>query len=116
MRKNLTVTLLVLTALIGCAQMQVQKRVDELELTLNPLLEKSQEDVVLALGIPTTTQWIGKLEVYQYYQSYGKRGNAWVTPGEFGSSASGGTWEAYDKINIYFKDGIMVKWDGYVQR
>ncbi|MCX6557709.1 MAG: hypothetical protein NTW95_09825 [Candidatus Aminicenantes bacterium] len=83
---------------------------------LDPLLGKSQEDVVLAIGVPTHTETIGNLEVYQYIQSYGARGNAWVSPNKYFSTGGARVWEAYDKINIYFKNGSMVKWDGYVQR
>ena len=115
-RKTFIILLLAVTALVGCAHMQVQQRKSELESMLNPLLGKPKEDVVLAIGVPTRTQWIGDLEVYQYYQSYGARGNVWVSPNEYFSTAGARTWEAYDKINIYFKDGIMVKWDGYIQR
>ena len=110
------ILLFVITILTGCAHMQVQQRKSELESMLNPLLGKSKEDVVLAIGVPTNTQRIGDLEVYQYYQSYGTRGNVWVSPNEYIATAGARTWEAYDKVNIYLKDGIMVKWDGYIQR
>ena len=115
-RKMFIILLLAVTVLSGCAHMQVQQRRSELESMLNPLLGKPKEDVVLAIGVPTRTQSVGDLEVYQYYQSYGARGNVWVAPNEYLSTAGARTWEAYDKINIYFKDGITVKWDAYVQR
>ncbi len=115
-RKTFIILLFVVTTLVGCARIQVQQRKSELKSMLNPLLGKSKEDVVLAIGVPTHTQWIGDLEVYQYYQSYGTRGNMWVAPNKYFSTANAGTWKAYDKINIYFKNGIMVKWDAYVQR
>lgn len=115
-RKTFIILLLAVTIFAGCAHMQVQQRKRELESMLNPLLGKSKKDVVLVIGVPTRTQRIGDLEVYQYYQSYGARGNVWVTPNEYLSTAGARTWEAYDKINIYFEDGIMIKWDGYIQR
>ena len=115
-RKTYIILLFGVSMLVGCAHMQVQQRKGELESMLNPLLGKSKEEVVLAIGVPTHTRWIGDLEVYQYYQSYGARGNVWVAPNEYLSTASASSWEAYDKINVYFKDGIMVKWDGYIQR
>lgn len=108
--------LLAITVLTGCAHMQVQQRKNEVKLMLDPLLGKSKEEVVLAIGVPTHTQWISNLEVYQYYQSYGTRGNVWITPNQYISTANTRTWTAYDKINIYFKDEIMVKYDGYFQR
>ena len=115
-RKSFVICLICASFLIGCAHMMVQQRKSELERLMNPLLGKSKEDVVLAIGVPTKTQYIGNLEVYQYYQSYGSRGNVWISPNEYLSTGGARTWEAYDKINIYFKDDVMVKWDGYVQR
>ncbi|MCA9744590.1 hypothetical protein KC734_23840 [candidate division KSB1 bacterium] len=115
--RNFSIALLLgIFIFVGCAHMQVQQRKSELESMLNPLLGKAQEDIVLAIGAPTNSQWIGNLEVYQYYQSYGARGNVWVSPSNYISTAGARSWEAYDKINIYFKNGIMVKWDGYIQR
>lgn len=119
-KQTFMILFLIATVLTGCASFmqgfQIAQRKGELESMLDPLLGKSKEDVVLAFGVPTRTQWVGELEVYQYYQSYGARGNVWITPNEYLSTAGAKTWEAYDKINIYFKNGIMVKWDGYIQR
>ena len=83
---------------------------------MDPLLGKSKEEVVLALGAPREVVTVGGLEVFKYHQSYGTRSQATVAPNPYLTSGSGRSWEAYDTINTYFKDGIMVKWDGYVQR
>jgi len=114
--KGLILLLVVLFILSSCASMQVKRRVNELNSILNPLLGSSKEDVVLAMGVPTNTKWIGGVEVYQYFQSYGARGNVWVAPSDYLITAGAKKWEAYDKINVYFKNDRMVKWDGYVQR
>lgn len=114
--KMFIILFLAITAFTACASMKVKQRKSELERMLNPLLGQPQENVVMAIGVPTHTQIIGNLEVYQYIQSYGARGNAWVSPNKYLTTGGARTWEAYDKINIYFKNGIMVKWDGYIQR
>jgi len=115
-RRVSVVCFLCASLLIGCAHMQVQQRKNELERLLNPLIGKSKEEVVMAIGIPTNTRYLGDLEVYQYFQSYGTRGNVWISPSEYVTTGGARTWESYDKINIYIKEGLMVKWDGYIQR
>jgi hypothetical protein len=112
----LVVILWLTGVLLSCAHVQVQQRQNEIKALIDPLLGKSRADVVLALGVPTSTKVIGGLEVYQYYRSYGTRSNALIAPDPYLTTAAARSWEAYDIINTYFKDGIMVKWDGYVQR
>jgi hypothetical protein len=110
------VLLSLLFAFSGCQQMQVSQRHKELNAMMDPLLGKSKEEVVLALGAPREVATIAGLEVYKYYQSYGSRTQAAVAPNPYLGSGSARSWEAYDTVNAYFKDGVMVKWDGYVQR
>jgi len=83
---------------------------------MNPLLGKTKDDVILALGAPVEVSTIGGFEIYKYYRSYGARAKAAVAPNKYLITGHAQTWEAYDTINTYFKDGVMVKWDGYVQR
>ncbi len=83
---------------------------------MNPLLGKSKEDVILALGAPGEVSNIGAFEIYKYYQSFGTRTQAAVAPNPYLITGNARSWEAYDTVNVYFKDAIMVKWDGYIQR
>lgn len=120
MNKNKMVFIVLIIAIIfltGCATMQVNKAKKQLDAKLNPLLGRTKEDVVLAVGAPNSIDTIGEIEVYHYYQSYGTRANAAAySPNKYSAAARGQSWEAYDKFNIYFKNGIAIKWDGYVQR
>jgi outer membrane protein assembly factor BamE (lipoprotein component of BamABCDE complex) len=124
MNKNKIVFIVLLFAIItltGCASIiqgqQVKQRQNQLNAKLNPLMGRTKEDVVLAIGAPNSIDVIGTIEVYRYYQSYGTRGNASAySYNKNTTTASGQSWEAYDKFNIYFKNGIAIKWDGYVQR
>ena len=100
----------------GCAQMQISQRQNELNAKMEPLHGKSKEEVVLALGVPREVVTVGGLEVLKYYQSYGTRTQAAVAPNPYLVSGSARSWEAYDTINAYFQNGVMVKWDGYIQR
>ena len=58
------------------------------------------------------------IEIYKYYQSYGTKGNAYAYKGSsyLPTVVSDSTREAYDIVNLYFKDDIFIKWDGYIQR
>lgn len=103
-------------ALSGCQSMQVSQRQKELNAIMEPLLGKSKEEVVLTLGAPREVATIAGMEVYKYHQSYGGRTQAAVAPNPYLVTGGARSWEAYDTINAYFKDGVMVKWDGYVQR
>lgn len=120
MNKNKMVLIVLIVAIIiltGCATMRVNSAKKQLDAKLNPLLGRTKEDVILAVGAPLSVDRIGEIEVYHYYQSYGTRANAAAySPNKYSTTASGQSWEAYDKFNIYFKNGIAIKWDGYVQR
>jgi hypothetical protein len=113
---NCTVVLFLLFAFGGCQQMQVTQRHKELSTMMELLLGKSKEEVVLALGAPREVATVAGIEIYKYHQSYGSRTQAAVTPNPYLTTGSARSWEAYDTVNAYFKDGVMVKWDGYVQR
>jgi hypothetical protein len=110
------VAVLLVVIVSGCTSMQVSQRQNELKAKMDPLLGKSKEEVVLALGVPQEVVTVGGLEVLKYYQSYGMRTQAAVAPNPYLVSGSARSWEAYDTINAYFQNGVMVKWDGYVQR
>ena len=116
MKKTYFIIVLLFLIFVGCAHMQIQQRKRELEAALNPLLGKSKEMVVLSIGLPVHIDTIGQLEAYQYYRRYGTRSNVWISPNEYFIYGGAQSWEAYDKVNVYFKDGIMIKWDAYIQR
>lgn len=110
------VLLSLLFAFSGCKQMEVSERQKVMNATMDPLLGKSKEEVVLALGAPREVARVAGLEIFKYYQSYGSRTQAAIAPNPYLVSGSARSWDAYDTVNAYFKDGVMVKWDGYVQR
>ena len=112
----MVLALITATLVIGCARMEVSQSVDEMTAKMDPLVGQSREEVVLALGAPLEIMTVGELEVFKYHQSFGIRGQAMMAPNPYLTSGSGRSWEAYDSINVYFKDGTMVNWDGYVQR
>jgi hypothetical protein len=115
--KNLSIMCVLFFSMIsGCARLQVSQRKHELYALMDPLLGKTTEDVVLALGAPQSVATVGGLEVYKYYQSYGSRTQAAVAPNPYLVTGNARSWETYDAINAYFKNGVMVKWDSYVQR
>ena len=121
--------------------MQVAKAKAQLEATLNPLLGKSKDEVLLAVGAPQSTRVIASMEIWDYYRSYGMRSQqaalvntnatanttGYVYPGSFSATTyynsnstgfgSGQAWEMYDRFSLYFgASGTLEKWDGYVQR
>jgi len=96
--------------------MAVQRRLTEIEARVNPLVGSTKEQVILELGVPTRMETVGAIEVFRYYRSYGSRSKVFLAPGDYLATGGGRTWEAYDIVNIYFKNGIMVKWDCFVQR
>jgi hypothetical protein len=98
--------------LSGCARIMVSQRLDELKAQLDPLMGHTQEDVVMQLGPPDRVQELGDLTVYSYRRSYGYAANA----SAHGDTAYASSRERYDSFNIYFRNGVAKKWDGYVQR
>jgi hypothetical protein len=109
------------TVLMSCAHHRVSQRVSELNSQLDPLLGSSEETVVSHLGVPGRVDEIAGLKVYRYYQSYGQRStasiHAYSNPyGQANAWGQGQTWDTHDTVNVYFKNGTMIKWDGYVQR
>ncbi len=112
--------LIFLIPLTGCASFiqgyQVAKSQNEISSKMNALMGRSSQDVVLALGAPTQIQSVAGIEVYKYHQNYGTRTQASAVPNQYIVNASANSWESYDSVNVYFKNGVMIKWDGYVQR
>jgi hypothetical protein len=129
--KYLLAALLLLSvpALSSCRAMQVSDARADLQARLDPLLGRSKEEVILAVGAPRRTSELASMEVWEYYQSYGTRSNGYANTNlnadpnapyysananTYGSTQS---WEAYDRYTLYFdSSGVLQKWDGYVQR
>ncbi|MCK4822208.1 hypothetical protein KA005_40975 [bacterium] len=113
------ITILIIVVFIINCTSAVERRKNEIEDMLTPLMNKSREEVVLTLGPPTEIKQTGELEIYQYYQYYGTKSKTKYLPpiGQYGVPISKTkTWERYDLINIYFRDGKMMKWDCTVER
>lgn len=112
--------LLMLFTLIGCAaaikKEQINKRLQEIKAVMDPLMGKSKEDVLLALGPPQRQETIGKVDVWLYHKSFGQRQKANLGGNQYYVAGNAQTWEAYDDIKVFFKGDIAVKWDSYVQR
>lgn len=114
------VALLMMLSTGGCAHIAVSNAKAALEKKLNPLLGKSEEDVLMEVGAPQSREPFGDVEVWRYFQSYGVRSTGYAQASGYAHGASawgtGQTYESYDQYAIYFKNGKVVKWDGYVQR
>lgn len=101
----------------GCRQMQVNEAKQQMQERLDASMGKTKDQIILDVGAPNEIAKIGSFEIFKYFQSYGSQSNAFAnTIGNSGAYAAGKTWEAYDKFDIYFKNNVAVKWDGYVQR
>ena len=119
MRKS-TIFLLPLL-LFGCAQAQVNNRLQAIEIAIRPLVGVATKEMIATqYGIPARKTQLGTLEVWEYRQSFGSRssGNAYVNPyNPYAVSAAGRQWESYDKVTFTFgKDGILQSFKSYVQR
>jgi hypothetical protein len=113
--------LIPILALTGCAARQERAAKKRIQTTCDSLIGCSEEKVVLCLGTPQTIQNIGKLKIYQYHKSYGTRTNkhGYASDsgyGLWGFGTADKTWEAYDKIEIFFKDGKVTSWKNSVKR
>ena len=112
--KNLILSLAIVILAMNSACVSVIQK--QLRVTMDPLVGKSKEDVILAIGAPARCENQGELEICHWKRSYGQRGMVAVAPNPYLVTGSGSSYEAYDEINGYFKGEIMIKWDGYVQR
>ena len=119
MKVKLLLLTLFLPLLIGCASQQQRAASKRIQSTCERLLGCTEEEVVLCLGAPQTIQDIGDLKIYLYHESYGVRSNSrGYARGLYNvwGTGSGETWEAFDKIEIYFKNGYVTSWKSSVQR
>ncbi len=127
MKNRVFLLLLCLPFLAGCAAKQERAATKKITAACERLIGHTEEDVVLQLGVPEKIQTIGDLKIYQYHKSYGERteasgymsGPTYYGHGFWGSGYGSGyekSWEAYDKIEIFFKHGRVIKWNCSVKR
>lgn len=109
----------------GGGQNQVSAKKAQLKRVLDPLLGKSQKEVVLTIGEPTGESEVVGLKVWEYYHSYGRRGMASTAGNGYAYgygvvSANANTvsdqWESFDYVRLYFEKGVLIKWDANIQR
>jgi hypothetical protein len=120
--------LLVLASLIfisGCGLTKKhktahEKRIQELNAIMNPLVGADEDAVVEQLGAPDKISEAGNYKIYHYRKSLGARHSTHHARNLFTGESLGfsntNSWEAYDEYRLYFKGGVVAKWDGYVQR
>jgi len=116
MKNKIFLLILCLPLLVGCAAKQEKKARRQIQATCESLMGCSEEEVALEFGVPQKVQEIGKLKVYQYYKSYGTRENATAYGDWSYGIGSKIAWEAYDKIEIFFRNGHVTSWKSSVKR
>lgn len=116
MKNKILILLLCLPLLTGCAQIAVKKAQEQMTITFDSLMGRTEEGVILSVGAPQTIDNIGELKIYHYFQSYGMRTNAYANAQNGSAFSAGNDWESYDKVDVIFKDGQAISWKGYVQR
>lgn len=109
------IVVLLLTMLAGCAQIRVQKQLEEYEEQFNPLIGvATKENILLDYGIPTRKESLNDIEVWEYRKTRGVQGGAYFNNQT--GTAFGGGHEVYDKITFTFKSEVLHRWKAYVQR
>lgn len=120
MKNKFFLLLLCLPLLAGCAAQQERSAKKRIQSSCDRLMGCTEEEVVLTLGSPQKIDKIGELKIYQYHNSYGTRSNrrGYVTGLCYGICGVGKEkiWEAFDKIEIFFKNGYATSWKSSVKR
>lgn len=101
--------------LSNCAHVSAYKAKGEMQTTLDSLMGKTKEEVVLTLGPPTEASRVGELEILSFKKSYGMRAGI-VAGGGYMTSAMMNQREAFDIYRVYFKNGKAIKSDGRIDR
>ncbi len=114
--------ILIIALTTSCASRQgvINTRLKQLATTLNPLLSKSEDDTIKALGVPDSITEAGSFKIYRYKKSFGMKGGYHQNVNLFtGQPMPGGqttTWESYDQYDLFFKDGVLDNYRTYVSR
>lgn len=101
--------ILVLT-LGGCATDQAQEKRDAYARIYEPLMGKTEEEIVMSQGAPTEIQDAGGIRIYTYRVSHGNRLVAMRGFGPYGNTY-GTSFESFDQARVYFQMGYAKKWD-----
>jgi hypothetical protein len=82
-------------------------------------MDCTEEEVVLRLGAPQSIQNIDELKIYKYHQSLGTCKTSCASS-SFSDALAGTreekTWETYDNIEVFFKNGYVINWKCSVKR
>lgn len=136
------ICLFILFIFVSCASAEKSRKM-EIDNSLRPLLNQSQEDIIIKYGTPNKVYSIQGLEVYEYFTDHGLKVSSrskWAIFAEslgnmaesFDKSYEGkGPVErnysneaqnnpnyvrAYDLIQLFFKDKKFVSWRTIIKR
>ncbi len=124
----LTSTSCVPLAVVAIRKHKQSGRLEEIRAQVEPLMGRSKEDVVVAIGPPTEVFEQGGVTVFRYVwlgstHSFAAGGaNASATCYGYGcsgysSGAAGGTaWQDSDQIDITFRNAAAISWRANVMR
>ena len=118
MKNKIFLLLFSLPLLAGCVHQEERAR-RRLESTCRTLMECTEEEVALRLGAPQSIQNIGNLKVYKYHQSYGTCKTSCASSSfydAFSGTREEKSWETYDNIEVFFKNGYVINWKCSVKR
>lgn len=110
-------SLFLIFLLVGCtSSYAVRYAQAALKAKITPLIGKTEREVILELGAPSKIEDVKDLRIFKYFRSYGYSSSGYANSNSYGSSAFSNTYESYDSFDLFFENGIFVKWKGYVQR
>lgn len=123
MKNKSALLLLIFVFLFGCAsvrQRQVDRRTKELKATIEPLLGRSEDDVLRALGVPDKIENAGSFKIYRYRKSLGvnteheQERNLFT--GEPLGRVTSTAREEFDAYDLFFKNNKLSSWKANIQR
>ena len=115
MKIRLALLISCLTLFVACADQQT-KALRHVELMLNGMIGFTEEEVIMQLGAPESTQDLAGFKVYHYHQSYGTHTEDYTNTLGYGLYSTRKTWEAYDKFDLFFRDGRVETFKCSVKR
>ncbi len=117
MKTKLAFLIPCLALFVACADQQT-RALRRVELMLECLIGHTEEEVILQLGAPESTQDVAGFKVYHYHKSYGTCTQEYTDTHCYGlySTSTRNTWEMYDKFDLFFRDGRVETWKCSVKR
>ncbi len=117
MKIKLLLLLLCPLFLPGCGPF-IQERIAKRKMshTLDNLIGRTKQDVVIELGAPQKIEEVAGLTIYKYYKHYGTRAEVSVGEGDLFTHGTKRILESYDEFEIIFQNNRAVNWKGSVQR